>query len=263
MALAVPPAFAKKTNESNSPGSRQVPVFDPQSREILLKMCEFMKSQQEFSFKAEVTDDELSDTGTPVEHAFDLEAFVRRPDKLRVNGEGDVVSKQFVYDGKTFTLYDGKNNVYAAAEAPGDIEATLDKAHRNFNLTVALADLASANLCEHASTGISNGTYVGENTVRGVKAHHFAFDKNNAHYQLWVETGDKPLIRRIVISRPETPYSVQWSAYISDWNFDPKFQDNLFAFVPPEGAEQIEFAPVQTVQAPVPKRGTARKGDRT
>ena len=267
MVLAGPSAFAQKAKEDKTPAPQARgtgPVFDPQSREILLKTCEFMKSQQEFSFKAEITDDELSATGRPVQHAFDLEAFVRRPDKLRVDGQGDVVNKRFVYDGKSFTLYDKDHNVYATADAPGDIEGALDRAHKNFNLTIALADLAGANLCEHISTGISNGSYIGENIVQGVKAYHFGFDKNNMHYQLWVETGDKPLIRKIVITQPSKPYSLQWSATITGWNFDPKLQDSLFAFVPPDGAEKIDFAPVQTVRAPAAKHGAARnKGDRT
>jgi hypothetical protein len=263
MTLTVNTAFAQKVKANKGTtaqaGQERVPAFDPQSREILLNMCNFMKSQQEFSFKAEITDDNLSDGGKIIQQGFNVEAFVRRPDKLRVNGEGDEVHKQFIYDGDTFTLYDKKDNVYAAAKAPGDIEAALDTANKNFNVTVALADLASANLCEHVSGGISNGIYAGIHTVRGIPTHHFAFDKGDRHYQVWVEAGDKPLIRKIVITREGKPHDREWSAYLTDWNLSPQLQDDLFAFVPPQGAEKIEFAPVQTALAPMPKPQVAKK----
>lgn len=265
--LSAASAFTKEIAENKPPSSQAMekspPAFDPKSREILLNMCDFTKSQQEFSFKAEVTHDELSDRDRMLQYSFDLEAFVRRPDKLRVNGDGDLVNKQFIYDGKGFTLYDKTANVYAVSDAPADIEEALDKAHKEFGLTVALADLTSAKLCEHVAGRISNGVYAGIHMVRGVPTHHFAFDKDNAHFQLWVQTGDKPLIRKILITR-EGPPSQEWTAYISDWNLDARLDDNLFAFTAPEGADKIEFARVQTAQAPEPKQGTVKKkGGRT
>jgi hypothetical protein len=265
--LGVTPAFAGKIAQNKPQASRdmhrQGPAFDPESRQILLNMCDFMKSLQEFSFKAEVTHDELSTRGEMLQYSFDLETYVRRPDKLRVNGDGDLVNKQFIFDGKAFTLYDKNANVYAVADAPADIEGALDKAHKEFDLTVALADLTSADLCEHVAGRISNGVYAGIHKVRGVPAHHFAFDKDGAHFQIWVQTGDKPLIRKILITREGAAHP-QWSANISDWNLDAKLPDNLFAFAPPEGADKIEFARVQTARVPVEKhRVVKKKGDRT
>ena len=268
MLLAAWPVAAREAGESKAPPSRtgqeKSPVFDPQAREILQNMCGFMKSQQAFSFKAEVTDDRLSDNGEPVQYSFDLEGYVRRPDALRIKGEGDLVNKEFVYDGKTFTLYDKTHNVYATEEVPGDIEGALDAAASRHNLTIALADMASARLCEHIATGISNGRYEGIHNVHGVPAHHFSFDRDDVRFQIWVATGDKPLLEKVLITRKDQPYSPQWTAYIKDWNFEPQLPDSLFAFVPPEGAEKIEFAPLQTSLSPVAVPETKKnKGGRT
>jgi hypothetical protein len=262
MLLAAWPVAARGAGESKAPlktGQEKSPVFDPQAREILLNMCGFMKSQQAFSFNAEVTDDRLSDKGEPVQYSFDLQAYVRRPDGLRIKGEGDEANKEFVYDGKTFTLYDKTHNVYATEEVPGDIEGALDAAESRHNLTIALADMASAKLCEHISTGISNGRYEGIHNVHGVPAHHFSFDRGDDRFQIWVATGDKPLLKKVLITRAGLPYSPQWTAYITEWNFDPKFQDSLFAFVPPQGAEKIEFAPLETSLSPAAIPGMKKK----
>jgi hypothetical protein len=267
MVLGSWPAYARKAEESKSTpqtAQNKAPVFDPQAREILQNVCGFMKSQPAFTFKAEVTDDQLPATGKgePVQYSFDLEASVRRPDKLLIKGEGDEANKEFVYDGTTFTLYDRNHNVYATEEASGDIEGALDAAQSRHNLTIALADMASAKLCEHISNGIRNGRYEGIHHVRGVPAHHISFDRDGVRFQVWVATGDQPILKKVLITKGELPYSPQWSAYFTEWNFDPQLKDSLFAYVPPQGAEKIEFAPLQTSLGPeaVPKTGKKKGG---
>ena len=268
MLLASRPVASQGAEKSKAPppqaGQEKSAVFDPQAREILQNMCGLMKSRHAFSFKAEVTDDRLSDTGEPVQYSFDLEAYVRRPNGLRIKGEGDEANKEFIYDGKTFTLYDKAHNVYATEEAPADIDGALDAAKNRHNLTIALADMASAKLCDHISTGISNGRYEGIHNVHGVPAHHFSFDRNDVRFQIWVATGDQPLLKKVSITREGLPFSPQWTAYITAWNFDPQLPESLFAFVPPQGAEKIDFAPLQTSMAPAatPKI-EKKKGDRT
>ena len=111
-------------------------------------MCDFLKSQQQFTYKAEVADDQVYDGGKKLQYEIDMETFVRRPDRLRVNAEGDLVDKQFYFDGKTITLYDKDDNVYGILEVPPDIESALDKANKEFGVRVALTDLASPNLWE-------------------------------------------------------------------------------------------------------------------
>jgi hypothetical protein len=263
MLLAAWPVAAREAGKNNAktPQAKQeeTPAIDPQAREIAQKMCEFMKSQKAFSFKAEVTDDRLTDNGEPVQYSFDLDADVRRPDGLRIKGEGDLLSKEFVYDGKTFTLYDKTHNVYATEEVPADIEDALAEMNNRHNLTIALADMASAKLCDHLSTAISNGRYEGLHHVHGVPAHHISFDRGDVRFQVWIAEGDQPIPKKVLITRNEAPYSTQWAAYFTDWNLNPQFQDNLFAFEPPQGSQKINFAPLQTSSAPAATPGTQKK----
>ena len=109
----------------------------PDARLILQKMCDFLKSQQQFSYKAEVADDEVYQGGKKLQYGIDMETFVRRPDRLRVNAEGDLIDKQFYFDGKTITLYDKDHNVYGVLAVPPDIESALEKANKEFGVRVA------------------------------------------------------------------------------------------------------------------------------
>jgi hypothetical protein len=93
----------------------------PQPEKILHQACDYLKAAQKFSFKAECTDDRVYTGGKKLQYAFDLEAFVQRPDKVRINAAGDLDNKQFFYDGKNITLYDQNHKHYAVMEAPGTI----------------------------------------------------------------------------------------------------------------------------------------------
>jgi hypothetical protein len=233
---------------------------EPDPRQILQKMCDFLKSQQQFTYKAEVADDQVYYAGKKLQYEIDMETFVRRPDRLRVNAEGDLIDKQFYFEGKTITLYDKDHNVYGTLEVPPDIESALEKANKEFGVRVALTDLASPKLWEFLDKQIKHSLYVGQSKIRGVLCHHLSFDGDNVQLQVWIEAGDQPLLRKVVLTHKNLPGSPQWTAYLSDWNFSPQLNDNLFAFTPPPGAEKIKFVPVQASQAPKPRPEKKKKG---
>ena len=161
--------------------------------------------------------------------------------------------------GKALTLYDKDKNHYASIDVEGDIDAALDKAYNDYGLKVGLAELGSTQLCNRAGKDLVNALYVGLHKVQGVPCHHLAFDRKDIHYQVWIEAGDKPVVRKIVITQKKLPDSPQWTAYLSDWNLAPSLSDDLFAFTPPAGAEKIKFVPVKKTEAPAPKKGKAKK----
>jgi hypothetical protein len=250
-----PPAAAERA----APAAAQpepAPAPEPDPRQILQQMCDFLKSQQQFTFKAEVADDQVYYGGKKLQYGLDMEIMVRRPDHLRVNAEGDLENKQLYFDGKTITLYDKDHNVYGVMTAPADIEGALEKANQDFGLRVALTDLASPRLCELLTQRIKHALYAGLHKVRGVPCHHLSLDSEQAQLQVWVEAGDTPAPRKIVLTHKRATGSPQWAAYLSDWNFSPQLPDELFAFTPPQGAEKIEFLPVQAAK-PGPKKKKA------
>ena len=222
-------------------------------------MCAFLKNQPQFSFKAEVDDDQVYAGGRKLQYGQEIMASFRRPDKLRLDGDGDLESKLLIFDGKTLTLYDKDKNHYGSLEVAGDIDTALDKASKEYGLHVGLAELGGNRLGEHANQGLTNTLYVGESKVRGVPCHHLAFDKENVHYQLWIEAGDKPLLQKIVVTQKKLPFAPQWTAYLSDWNLSPQQADNLFTFTPPEGAQKIKFMPVKKAEAQAPKKAKPQK----
>jgi hypothetical protein len=239
----------------NAGAQQPPPAKEPDPVVVMQQMCDYLKSLKQFSFRTEVADDKVYYGGKKLQYGIDMETFVRRPDRLRVNAEGDLVNKQFFFNGKTITLYDKADNVYGTMEVPPNIEGALDKAHKDFGLRVALTDLASPLLWEHVSKGIEHSLYAGRHKVRGVPCHHLAFDRGDVHLQVWVDAGDKPLPRKVVLIQKKLEGSPQWAAYLSDWNTSTPLEDGLFNYVAPPGVKKIKFVPVKQTNVPGEKKG--------
>jgi hypothetical protein len=251
-----PPAKAAKTP---APQIEAATTKDVDPKDVVRRMCDYLKSLKEFSFKGEVTDDQTFAGGRKLQYAFGMEGYVKRPDKIRINAQGDLENKQFFYDGKAITIYDTAGKVYATMSTPPTIDEALDKANREYGLRLILAAIAKTNLYEQITRAVTSEYYAGEGTVFGVKCQHVAFEKEQAIVQLWVEASDKPVLRKVIITYTTVDYSPQWTAYFNKWNVSPQLADNLFVFTPPQGAEKIDFVPVKKAEAPKKGKGQAKK----
>ena len=249
------------------PAKQEAPAPDP--GKILQQACDLLKNAKQFTFKAEVTDDRVYPGSKKLQFGFDLQAFVNKPDKLRINANGDLENKEFFFNGKTITLYDKPKNAYAVMEAPAGIDGALNQANQEYGLRIALSDLAYTNPCAQMTKGVKHSLYVGQHKVRGVKCHHLAFDRDDMQWQIWIDAGDKPLIRKLLINQKRLPHNPQWTAWFTDWNLAPQLSDSLFAFTPAEKATKTKFvslkeeAAKQPSPAPAAPKKKTKKGDKS
>jgi hypothetical protein len=228
---------------------QKAPAQDPVA--MIRKMCDYLKSLKQFSFRAEITADEAASGGRTIQYGLDMQTYVKRPDRVRVNAAGDLLNKEFFFNGKSITLYDRTHNVYGAMDVPPGIEAALEKAYKDFGLTVALTDLASPMLWEHISRGLERPSYAGKHKVRGIACHHIVFDRGDNEFQVWIDAGAKPLPRKILVTTGKREGSPHWEGYIGDWKTSAVMRDGLFQFVAPRGAQKIQFVPMQKTETPL------------
>ena len=88
-----------------------------------------------------------------------------------------------------------------------------------------------------------SGQYLGVGYVFDTKCHHLAFRQPSVDWQIWIEEGDKPLPRKLVITSKDTPAHPQYTAFLSDWKLSPKIDEAAFTFKAPDGAKKVDFAP--------------------
>ena len=112
-----------------------------EAERILQEMSDYLAAAQEFRFQAEVSYDSVQSTGEKIEFGAAVEVSVRRPDRLRVNNEGDEARRRIFIDGTTMTMYDLEADVYATSQVPADLDAALDLVFEKFGLSVPVADL--------------------------------------------------------------------------------------------------------------------------
>jgi hypothetical protein len=172
--------------------------------------------------------------------------IISRPNKLRAERRGDLIDQFFYYDGKTLTLYNPSDKVYATEPAPGTIEELLDFARESLGLTVPVADLVYRNAFPLLMQDVTFAVVVGKAVIGGVKCDHLLFSRLGVDFQVWVADSGKPLPYKYVVTDTGNPGRLSVSTVMSDWNVAPAVADDRFAFVPPQGSKAITFIRSET-----------------
>jgi hypothetical protein len=95
----------------------------------------------------------------------------------------------FVYDGKSLTLSNPQENVYAQVTAPGTLEEMLDFARIKLDIVAPAGDLIYKNAYDILMDGVTEGIVVGKAVIEGVLCDHLAFRAPDVDWQIWIQQG--------------------------------------------------------------------------
>jgi hypothetical protein len=262
-ALLLAPAAAAQEPPPAPPASAPARSVEARADEELKKMGAFLASLPRFALEAEETFDELPDGQLRRQLTNVRRVAVERPNHAAADATGDTLNRASWYDGRTVTVLDKEHNVYATIDAPATIDATLDKLADDYGIEQPLTDFIFADPYAVLMAGVTYGRYLGLHLAAGVPCHHLAFAQETIEWQIWIDAGDKPLPRKLVISYVDEPGEPQYSAVIRRWNLDSKAPEGLFTFEAPEGAQKIDAQAMKRSQAgDPPPPGIAPKGGR-
>ena len=233
-------------------GHAQPTGIDPQAEKLLRRMSDYLAGRQQFAVKAESSLEVVLTSGQKLQYDSPATLMVSRPNKLRAHRKGDIANQEFFYDGKTLTLYNPKENLYATTAAPPTLEEMLDFARDKLDVVAPAADLVYKNAAEKLLKEASSGFVVGPSVVAGVKSTHLAFRGAEVDWQIWIEDEAKPLPRKFILTSKKVTGEPQFTVLMRSWDLAPKLTDQMFTFVPPKGAKKIEFL-MLTAEAAKPK----------
>ena len=239
-ALALAPLAGAQEPAPGEPSAPPPRRVEARAEQELKKMGEFLAGLPHFALEAEETFDELPDGELRRQLTNVRRIAVERPNHVAADATGDTLSRASWYDGRTVTVLDKEHNVYATIEAPATIDATLDELTDEYGVVLPLADLLYSDPYAVLMAGVSYGRYLGIHQAAGVACHHLAFSQETIEWQIWIDAGDKPLPRKLVISYVQEPGEQQYSAVIRRWTLDAKVPEGLFTFETPEGAQKID-----------------------
>jgi hypothetical protein len=252
-----------ETAAAPSPAAK-TPAIDPQAKEALTRMGDFFKSLPAFAVHEDITREQVIDSDLKVQKSSSAEVVVRRPNGLKAEVLADDAKAHAMYfDGKKLSVFLPVHNYYAQADAPGTLGPAMDMAESRYGIEFPTSDLLRMASGEDFTRDLTAAGLVGTSRVGDTECDHYAYRNADVDYQLWIQAGDKPLPRKLVITSKKQPAQPEFTAVLT-WDLSPKIDDSTFAFNAPQGATRIVFgtAPAQPQKgvtqpqkAPQPKQG--------
>jgi hypothetical protein len=214
------------------------PAVDPGAIDALKKMSTYLRLVKAFQVEATTTKDDVNDDGQLIQSQSHVNLLVRMPDGLRVEITNADRDRLYFYDGKTFTLWARRVNYYATIAAPPTVGKLADELEEKYGIDVPLEDLFFWGTSQSKIDQIKSATDVGPADVEDVTCEQYAFRQDGLDWQIWIQQGDYPLPRKLVLTTQTDDARPQYSAVLT-WNLAPSFNDAAFDFDPPDGAHKI------------------------
>jgi hypothetical protein len=225
------------------PAGMDTAGIDPAAQRLLKTSLDFLASQNQFSVDTRNSLEVVLYSGQKIQFNHTARQSIQRPNKLRVERTGDLVQQVFVYDGRSLTLYNPGDNMYATVAAPDTLEAMLDFARKSLDIVAPAGDLLYKNGYEILMEDVMSGFVVGKAVIEGVRCDHLAFRTPVTDWQIWIQEGAQPLPRKIVITTRDVFNAPEFSVTTTKWDLQPRFNDQTFNFAPPRDAKKVDFLP--------------------
>ena len=142
-------------------------------------------------------------------------------------------------------VVDKEQNSYTSVPVPDTIDATLDALRERTGMVIPLTDFVYEDVYGRLMESVQRGVYLGIHDVSDIACHHLSFEQATIDWQLWIDAGEEPLPRKLVIVYKTEDEVPQYTVTIGNWNLNTDVPEELFPFEPPEGASRIEFPSVQ------------------
>jgi hypothetical protein len=218
------------------------PGVDEKADAAMRKMSAFLAGQKRFTVTADESYDLEVARAYRVELTNQRTLTVERPSRFAGVATGDTAQRASWYDGKTLTVLNRQKNAYTTLEMPGTIDAVLDKLAEDYELVLPLSDFFYSDPYQTLMAGVLYGKYLGIHEVAGVPCHHLTFGQDGLYWQIWIETGERPLPRKLSMVYWESPGAPRYEARFQRWNLAPAAAAALFQFKAPAGARKVEPA---------------------
>ena len=226
---------SKTVRQASAQGNANI---DPDAMDALNKMGAYLRSLKAFQVESEVTSDDVLDDGEIITDIRTNTLLAVSPNLLRAELKSDDADTFIFYDGKNFTVYGKLLNYYASVPAPATTAELVDKVYNDYGIEIPLVDLFKWGTDNSAIKKITSAVDLGPSTAQGITCEHYAFRQQGLDWQIWIQLGEYPLPRKLIIRTITDDARPQHTSNLI-WNLAPSYNDAAFAFDPPAGALRI------------------------
>jgi len=228
-------------------GAASAPAANPvdtASVKALKDMGAYLVTLKRFGVEVRHSGERVLQDGQKLVHLSSATMDVSRPDRIHVTMRSARSQRQLYFDGKAVTLYTPAQKVYSSVPFSGNLGALVDLLEARYGVQLPLQDLFLWGTDAAAVDKIESAMNAGQEIVDGAVCDHYAFRQGRIDWQIWIQAGDQPLPRMLVITNRADEARPQSVALI-DWQSRPSFKDSVFTFVPPKGTKKIEIVPLK------------------
>ncbi len=220
--------------------------IDPAADRILRDWSEYLAGAKTFTVTVEVAEDVLLAHGQMIQYGGVSKVVVQRPGSVRVQFRGEErQSNVVIHDGRC-TLYNVASDIYATTEVPTLLDDAIDKIVEKYGLNVPVADILYQDPYAAVIGAVDYAYVVGRANIDGVDCHHLAFAQETIDWQVWIQAGPEPLLRKLVITYKDDTGWPQYTARFPQWDLNPRLSEHYFEFEPPASADKVDFLPSQS-----------------
>lgn len=221
----------------------EIPAVDPEATAALDRMGAYLRTIQALQVEVATEREEVLENGQKVQREEVVNLLARKPDRLRVDVSSDRKERLFFYDGKQLTLWAPRVKYYASVPAPPTIGELAKALEEKYGIELPLVDLFRWGSADASGAAITAAVDLGPGTIGGTTCQHYAFRQEGLDWQIWIQKGEYPLPRKLVLTTTTDDARPQYQATYS-WNLAPSFNDAAFTFDPPADAQRIVIAEV-------------------
>jgi hypothetical protein len=209
------------------------------AKSVLKAMSDYVSSQKTI----ELTFDSDIEVITPdlekIQFTNSGEVLLSRPDKLRAHRVSGYADVALYFDGKTVSIFGKSIDGYAQFEAPGTVNQLIEALRAGHGIALPGADLLLSNSYDVLVAGVKESKHIGRGVIDGRECEHLAFRNFDTDWQLWVEVGEKPIPRKLVITTKTMNNAPQYTLRVKDWKTAIEPTPDAFVFVPPAEAKKL------------------------
>lgn len=210
------------------------------ARAILKSTTDYVGSQQTIELSFDSSIEVITPELEKIQFTNAGGVLLSRPDQLRAHRVGGYADVELVFDGKTVSVLGRHLNGYAQFDGPDSVDALIETLRAGQGVALPGADLLLSNAYEVLVDGVLEAKHIGRGVIGGVECEHLAFRNRDTDWQLWVEVGDRPIPRRLVITSKTVNNAPQYSFQVTSWKTGVTLAADAFDFTPPAGAEALE-----------------------
>ena len=207
--------------------------------QILKTATDYIATQQSISAKFDSDIEIITPDLQKIQFSSSGQLRMQRPNKLRIKRTGGYVDAEMIYDGKTLTIYGNNAKSYVQADEPGTVDHVIDVIQSAAGAAMPGTDLLLTNAYDELMANVLDAKHIGQGVVDGVECEHLAFRGTDTDWQIWIETGDRPIPRKYVITSKTLAGAPQYTLRIKDWNTDAI----AFVFKPPADTAKASLSP--------------------